>query len=73
MFLLDARGRLRWRASGSPSEQELQTLERLTEQLLREQGEQALPPPQHAAQQAAQQPQPEGQQQEWQQQQQQRP
>lgn len=62
VFLLDARGRLRWRASGNPSEQELQTLGRVTEQLLREQGE--LPPQlQQAEQQAAQQTQPGGQQQ----------
>ncbi|KAL4458895.1 hypothetical protein ABPG75_013760 [Micractinium tetrahymenae] len=43
VFLVDAQGRLRWRASGSPSEQELQTLLRVTEELLREQGEPALP------------------------------
>ncbi len=54
VFLLDARGRLRWRASGSPSEQELQTLGRVTEQLLREQGEQA-PQLQQMEHQAAQQ------------------
>lgn len=57
VFLLDARGRLRWRASGSPSEQELQTLSRVTEQLLREQGERP-PQVQQTEHQAAQQQQP---------------
>lgn len=34
VFLVDAQGRLRWRGSGSPSEHELQTLLRCTEELL---------------------------------------
>lgn len=34
VFLVDSRGRLRWRGSGNPSAQELQTLLRCTEELL---------------------------------------
>lgn len=39
VFLLDAQGRLRWRASGSPSPAELQSLLRVTEELLGQQAE----------------------------------
>lgn len=39
VFLLDARGRLRWRGSGSPAGGELDTLLRCTEELLRGSGE----------------------------------
>ena len=34
VFLVDSQGRLRWRASGGPSEKELATLLRCTDELL---------------------------------------
>ncbi|KAI3436178.1 hypothetical protein D9Q98_002233 [Chlorella vulgaris] len=42
VFLIDSRGRLRWRGSGSPTKEELDTLLRCTEQLLQEEQAQQL-------------------------------
>ncbi|PRW59488.1 Mitochondria isoform 1 [Chlorella sorokiniana] len=41
VFLVDAQGRLRWRGSGNPSDSEMATLLRCTEQLLQEAGDAA--------------------------------
>ena len=38
VFLVDAQGRLRWRGSGSPSDSEMATLLRCTEELLQQEG-----------------------------------
>lgn len=38
VFLVDAQGRLRWRGSGSPSDSEMTTLLRCTEELLQQEG-----------------------------------
>lgn len=38
VFLVDAQGRLRWRGSGNPSDSELATLLRCTEELLQQEG-----------------------------------
>lgn len=62
VFLVDSQGRLRWRGSGSPSEKEMQTLLRCTDELLQQeqreqqaaqQEQQAAHQEQQAAQQAA--------------------
>lgn len=37
VFLVDSQGRLRWRGSGTPTDQELQSLLRCTEELLQQQ------------------------------------
>ena len=58
VFLVDSQGRLRWRGSGSPSEKEMQTLLRCTDELLQQEQAQreqaaAAQQEQQAAEQAA--------------------